>query len=60
MGELKTICLHCKEECEPVELEEETLAQIDMLGPESLPEVQQAIWEGFNFCESCYYKEMGL
>lgn len=53
-------CKHCGQQCEPVELEEETFDQIDMYGPESLPEVHQAIWEGLVICEPCYYKEMGL
>lgn len=53
-------CEHCGKECSPVELNRETLDQVDMCGVESLMEVDQAVYEGVNLCEECYYKEMGL
>lgn len=53
-------CHHCKNECIPIELDEDTYEQIDYHGVESLQEVQQAIYEGIVLCETCFNKEGGI
>lgn len=53
-------CNHCKEECEPVELDDDRYMDIDFHGVECLPEVDQFLYEGGTLCTKCYEKEGGI
>jgi hypothetical protein len=53
-------CKHCKCQCIPIELDDDTHDQINYHGVESLQEVQQAIYEGILLCETCFNKEGGI
>ena len=54
------ICKHCKQQCKPVELSEETLQNVDYHGVACLTDVEQAIYEGMHICIECYEKEGGI
>ena len=54
------VCHHCNKRRLTVELCEETYEQIDYYGVESLPEVDQAVYEGISICKQCYEKEGGF
>lgn len=63
MGELTGAvrkCNHCDKRRLTVELCDDTYAQIDYHGVESLQEIDQAVYEGMSICSECYTKEGGI
>ena len=54
------ICEHCGKECNPVELDDDKLQEIDYHGMWCLTEVDQAVHEGLTICPTCYEKEGGI
>lgn len=56
---MNPICSTCRKSLtteDIYKLDEDTLDQIDFYGVESIPELQQAIYQGMKLCIDCYYE----